>query len=140
MYDVDAGLSCAAGMSVVTVRNVVLNPRVLSTADRVNDVTLELDSHADTCCVGKNALIINDYDRPVTVYGYDKSLGSQTYRTVSAVLLYRCPMTGRQYFLVLHQAIEIPTLNHHLLCPMQCRINGVEINECPKFLTNSPTK
>ena len=87
-----------------------------------------------------NALVIHDYERPVSVYGYDKALGSKTYRTVSAVVIYRCPMTGRRYFLVLHQAIEVPTSNHHLLCPMQCRVNGVVINECPKFLCPSPTK
>jgi hypothetical protein len=48
--------------------------------------TLELDSHADTCVVGKDVLIINDFDRPVDVRGYDHSLGSQRYQTVSAVL------------------------------------------------------
>ena len=41
---------------------------------------------------------------------------------------------------MLHQAIEVPTLNHHLLCPMQCQVIGVVINECPKFLCPSPTQ
>ena len=68
-------LTCDVGLSVTTVRNVCLPSGMLSIAGRGNQVTLELDSHADTCCVGMNALIIHDYDRPVSVYGYNKALG-----------------------------------------------------------------
>ncbi len=38
------------------------------------ETTLELDSHANTCVLGHDALIILDYNRPVSVVGYDKSL------------------------------------------------------------------
>jgi hypothetical protein len=31
--------------------------------------TLELDSHANTCVLGRDALIILDYNRPVSVVG-----------------------------------------------------------------------
>ena len=31
-------------------------------------------------------------------------------------------------------------LNHHLLCTIQCRMNGVLINEVPKFLAPIPSK
>ena len=65
------------GLSVTSVRNVCLPNRMLSIADRGNQVTLELDSHADTCCVGMNALVIHDYERPVSVYGYDKEHQTQ---------------------------------------------------------------
>ena len=59
---------------------------------KINDpnyeTTLELDSHADTCVLGRDALIILDYQRPVTVVGYDESLGTKTYATVSGVVAY----------------------------------------------------
>jgi hypothetical protein len=42
-----------------------------------NEMTLGLDSHADTCVVGRNALIILDYNRPVSVVGYDQPLGTK---------------------------------------------------------------
>ena len=103
-----------------------------------NETSLELDSHADTCCVGKDALVIYDFDTPVEVYGYDQTQGAQHFRTVSAVMEY-VHTTGQRYHLVVHQAIEIPHLQHHLLCQMQCRMNGVEINDKPKFLTKNPT-
>jgi hypothetical protein len=44
------------------------------------DTTLELDSHANTCVLGRDALIILDYQRPVSVVGYDESLGSKLIR------------------------------------------------------------
>ena len=39
---------------------------------------------------------------------------------------------------MIHQAIYIPTLDHHLLCTVQFIVAGVYINDCPKFLTNFP--
>jgi len=86
-----------------------------------------------------NALIIYDFDRPVDVRGYDQSLGSQRYQTVTAVLKYVHPHTGMTYHLVINQAIHIPHLTHHLLCPMQCRVNDVVVNDLPRFLDANPS-
>ncbi len=69
---------------------------------------------------GCDALILLNYNRPVIVKGYDPSLGTKTYTTVSGVLAYDDPVTGKVYHLVINQAIHIPHLDHHLLCPMQC--------------------
>ena len=112
----------------------------VNTSININETSLELDSHADTCVVGNCCLIINDFDRPVTVYGYDKALGAKTYRTVSAVIEYIDPMNAQHYHLVIHQAIEIPHLDHHLLCPMQCEVNDVTVNHRPKYLCKNPTE
>ncbi len=88
--------------------------------------------------VGCDALIILDYNRPVSVVGYDESLGSTTYQTVSGVVAYDDPQTGRMLHLIINQAIYIPHLDHHLLCPIQCRVNDVTINDLPKFLAADP--
>jgi hypothetical protein len=40
---------------------------------------------------------------------------------------------------MINQAIYIPEVDHCPLYPMQCRINGVEINKVPKFLTPNAT-
>ncbi len=100
--------------------------------------TLELDSHADTCVLGKDCLVILDYDRPVQVVGYDPALGAKTYQTISGVIAHDDPVTGEVIHLIIHQAIHIPHLDHHLLCPMQCRVNDVIINETPSFWTRAP--
>ncbi len=107
--------------------------------DGIYETTLELDSHADTCVLGHDALIILDYNRPVSIVGYDESLGSKTYQTVSGVVAYDDPQTERTLHLIINQAIHIPHLNHHLLCPMLCRVNDVIVNNLPKFLAADPT-
>jgi hypothetical protein len=89
--------------------------------------------------LGHDALIILDYQQPVSIVGYDKSLGSKTYQTVSGVVTYDDPQTGRMLHLIINQAIHIPHLYHHLLCPMQCRVNDVTVNDLPKFLAANPT-
>jgi NCAIR mutase (PurE)-related protein len=63
-----------------------------------------------------------------------------TYKTVSGVIGYIDPTTGRMLHLVINQAIHIPHLDHHLLCPMQCRVNDVTVDETPKFLATRPTE
>jgi hypothetical protein len=107
--------------------------------DGIHETTLELDLHANTCVLGRDAIIILDYNRPVSVVGCDESLGSKTYHTMSGVVAYDEPQTGRTLHLIINQAIHIPHLDHHLLCPMQCRVNDVIINNMPKFLATDPT-
>jgi hypothetical protein len=89
--------------------------------------------------LGRDALIILDYNRPVSVVGYYESLGSKTYQTVSGVVAYNDPQTGRTLHLIINQALHIPHLDHHLLCPMQCCVNDVIVNDLPKFLATDPT-
>jgi hypothetical protein len=93
-----------------------LNTKIYS----IGETTLELDSHADTCVLGCDALILLGYDRPVIVKGYDPSLGTKTFATVSRALAYDDPVTVEVYHLVINQAIHIPHLDNHFLCPMQC--------------------
>lgn len=99
-----------------------------------------MDSHADTCVLGADALVVQDFMRPVTVAGYDPSQPTQTFRTVSGVLAHVDPNSGGTYHLLFHQAIHIPHLDHHLLCPFQCRENGLLIDEVPKFQAQKPTE
>jgi hypothetical protein len=71
--------------------------------------------------------------------GYDESLGSKTYQTVSGVVAYDDPQTGRMLHLNINQAIHIPHLDHHLLCPMQCHVNDMTVNNLSKFLVANTT-
>ena len=104
------------------------------------ETNLELDSHADTYCLGESDLILTDYEIPINVHGYDPALGTKTYLTIRGTLLYYHPYTGRIYHTVIHQSVKIPDLNRHMLCPMQVRTNGVTVNNCPRFLTEHPTE
>ena len=99
----------------------------------------EIDNHADTCVVGANALITHDYQRPVSVTGFDPSNRSQHLKIVSAALAYDDHRNGKPVILVINQAIHVPTIEHNLLSPMQMRLNGIAVSECPKFLHPTPT-
>ncbi len=72
------------------------------------------------------------------VVGYDLQQSSQKFETVSGVLAFDHPQDGQVYHLVLYQAIYMPQLDHHLLCPMQCRVNDVTVNNVPKLLPRFP--
>jgi hypothetical protein len=68
-----------------------------------------LIQYADTCVLGRGALIILDYNRPVTIVGYDEFLGSKTYQTKSGVVAYDDPQTRRMLHLIINQAIHTIT-------------------------------
>ena len=70
---------------------------------------------------------------------YDPALGTRIYRNISSAVCYDNHLSGQIYNIVIHQAIELPGLKHHLLCPMQVRTNGVTVNDCPKYLCDQPT-
>ena len=79
----------------------------------------ELDTHADTCVVGKDCLITHEYDRLVSVTGYDPNQGKvKDLKVVSAAIAYDCPDTGEVIIIKINQAIYIKSMFHNLLCPM----------------------
>ena len=106
------------------------------------DSYLDLDSHADTCVLGNNALLV-EKPHPVQTSNAsfaDPALGSVTKPMLSGAFKYTSPATGKSYIFVVHQAIYIETMTHSLLCPMQMRENDVILNECPKSVTENPTE
>ena len=115
-----------------------------STNISLNQYRTDLDSHADTCTIGNNALIthvheINGMPKRVKVHAYDPSLGCvQDINVVNAAVAYDCPHSGEVLILKINQAIHIPSMSNNLLCVMQLRLNDVNVFERPKFLTEIP--
>jgi hypothetical protein len=95
-------------MTFRTIRLNIDDRRCIKSAIKSNDLThemtLELDSHADTWVLGRHALITLDHNRPVAIMGYDESLGTKTYKTVSGVVAYTDPKTGGTLHLIINQA------------------------------------
>ena len=104
---------------------------VFHVACTLDDTTLEADSHADTTCLGRVALVLFAYGQLVNVHGYNPALGTKQFRTVSGGLAYTHPFTGLRYQLIIHQTIHMPDLEHHLIHPIQCRANGTIVKKCP---------
>ena len=101
---------------------------------------VELDSHADTCVVGDNCLVIHDHNTPVNVYSYNPKDVHRSAKTVDATVGYQDPQSGQKFVLIINQAIHIDGFNNHLLCPMKCQLNSVHISEVPKSLAESPSE
>ncbi len=71
---------------------------------------INLDSHADTCIVGKNVLIDHVLDKKVNVTDFDPAQGKvRDLNLVTAALAYDCPRTGEVSVLMVHQAVHVPT-------------------------------
>ena len=75
----------------------------------------------------------------VSMPGFDSSLGTmENRRIVRAAAACNDPDTGEATVFKIHQTIEIPTMDHNLLCPMQIRHNDVMMGEFPKLLATNP--
>ena len=101
---------------------------------------IELDSHADTCILGDNCLIVHNHNRPVNVYGYNPKAGSKHAHIVNAAVAYRETETGHVVIPLLNQASETKGLSYHFLCLMKCCMNRVLIDEVPKFPAPIPSE
>ena len=55
---------------------------------------MELDTHADTTVLGKSCLLIQDFNKNVSVSGWNASVGSTECPTVTGVVAYDHPYTG----------------------------------------------
>jgi hypothetical protein len=93
----------------------------------------ELDTHADTCCIGKGAyLIAQDTNNHAEVTGFSHTLGTVTnVPIINAALAYDCNKTFQTYILIFNQALYMEDMARHLICPNQLRMNGIVVNDCP---------
>ena len=62
-----------------------------------------------------------------------QKMTTEVAKTVDAAVDYQDPQSGQKFILVINQAICVNGLDNHLLCPMQCCLNGVHV------LTKSPS-
>jgi hypothetical protein len=101
-------------------------PRNVDSESSHNSILkVELDSHADTYVVGRNVLIVYEHTCVVNVSGFDPSQPARSAKIVDCAAKCICSGTGEIILLTINQALHIPELEHVLLCPMQCRVNGV---------------
>lgn len=85
----------------------------------VNESCTNLDSCADQCAMGRNSLLVHDYDCPINVSGFHPSGPTNTNLCqVSVTLAYNDPFTGKTMIQLVHQAIYVPELEHNLLSTM----------------------
>jgi hypothetical protein len=98
----------------------------------------ELDSHANTCCFGTNAYVLSETMRTVDVLSFISDLGAVAEVPIcTCAVAYDDPRTYTTMILVFHQALYFgERLPHNLICPFQLRMNGIKVDECPRFLND----
>ena len=89
-----------------TIQVIVAHASVVSSKPKI-----EFDSHADTCVVGDNCLVIHDHNRPETVYSYDPKDGQRSTKTVHATVGYQDPQSGQKFILMKNQG-RCPPFNY----------------------------
>ncbi len=115
---------------------------VKSTCSQSNHsrISVELNSHAVTCVVGSNVLVIHDHEHFVDIYSFDKETCHANACTVDAAIAYKDPVTHSTVILMINQAIKINSMHNILVCPLQCCVHVTTVNESPKFLSASPSE
>ena len=87
----------------------------------VVEMKIELDSHADTCVTGDHCLVVNNYNRPVKVFGHDWKAGSRHAHLVNATIAYTEPGIGQVVILLINHAIyEGPQSSPSLPTAVSC--------------------
>lgn len=95
--------------------------------------TNEADTNADTCCLGKNFLVLSHTTRVADVYAYDKAIAPiENVPIVTGATAYDCPITQRTFILIFHESLFYGTkLDHSLVNPNQVRHYGVPFWDNP---------
>lgn len=93
----------------------------------------ECDTNADTCCLGRNFVILEYTRRTADVYSYDKDAKPiENVPIVSGATAWEDPATGETYILVINEALYYGTkLDHSLINPNQIRAFGIDLWDNP---------
>jgi hypothetical protein len=93
----------------------------------------ECDTNADTCCLGKNFVVLAATLRTADVYAYDTSIQPvENVPIVSGATAYDDPITGKTFILVFHESLYYgERLNHTLINPNQVRSYGIPFWDNP---------
>ena len=109
--------------------------------DPEKSTATELDSHADSLVVGRYSKILEDMGRKAMVSGFTSDLGKPiTVPVVNAAVAYDCEVTGNTHILVICNALYFQSMEENLIPPFMMRLAGVEVDECPKFLSKKPSE
>ena len=100
----------------------------------------ELDSHANMPVVGREALVVEQSGRTVEVSPFTPDYKPIKVEVVNAIIQYDSPLDGKEYILVIQNALQVPSMSNNLIPPFIMRENGIMVNECAKIHCEDPTR
>lgn len=93
----------------------------------------ELDSHADTCVFGKDALVLTRHSQVYDVHGFHPELGSvQQVPGADVVVAFDIPHTQETFMLIFNQVLYCEEVRGALIPPFQLRSNDIIVNDVPR--------
>ena len=116
--------------SIISTANMSIDPMCESRTD--------LDSHANMPVVGSNSKIIRRAGKEVNVSPFTPDYNPITLPVVDAAVLYQCPYTGKEYVLIIMNALHVPAMSHNLIPPFIIRDAGVTVRSTPKIQCSDP--
>jgi hypothetical protein len=97
---------------------------------------VDLDSHADTCIMGKVFHIYSSTGQKCTVMPYSDKYKPRVVDVADGCTAFDDPVTGETFILDVFQALDMTgdLQDPSLLCPNQLRANGLIVDDVPKHL------
>ena len=90
--------------------------------------------------VGRVARILERTGKMVSVSGFTDKLGKPLeVEVVHAAVMYDCQDSSKNYVCIIRNALNVPEMDECLIPPIMMRLTGIEVNECPKFLSKKPS-
>jgi hypothetical protein len=103
-------------------------------------VHCELNTHADTCALGRNFTPLSFTGRicDVSPYSSEHYESEKNVPIITGATAYTCQESGQTYILVINEGLWLgPKMSHSLLNPNQMRYNGVTVHDNP-FDSHNP--
>jgi hypothetical protein len=101
---------------------------------------IDLDSYANMVVVGQHCLVIERSSRTAIVNPFTPDYDAMTeVPIVDAAISYECPFTGKEYILLVQNALHVPAMENNLIPPFVMREAGIIVNDTPKIQINDPT-
>ena len=100
----------------------------------------ELDSHDNMPVVGKEALVVEQSRKTVEVSPFTPDYKPIKVEVVNAMVQYDSPLDGKEYMLVIQNALCVPSMSNNLIPLFMMRENGIVVNECAKIDCEDPTQ
>ena len=100
----------------------------------------ELDSHANMPVAGREALIVEQSGKTVEVNPFTPDSKPIKVEVVNAIVQYDSPLDGKEYMLVIQNALHVPSMCNNLIPPFIMWESGITVNECAKIHCEDPTR
>ncbi len=90
-------------------------------------ISVQSDSHLDTCLVNSNVLVIHHHGCYADLYGFDKASLHSNACTIDNTIAYEDPAAHFTVILMINQAIKFNSITNILVCTMQCQVRGTVV-------------